>query len=247
MWWERAGKSSITFWMTGRFGAAAAELVDASSLSSTIGRDRPGAYGRPRSASCIMLSYLISGMRMRFITISAMALFCSSGHSAVAAETACKTTANLGAEELMRCTCGNGVARLPMSAPPGMKLVASCGQKHESGEWHGGFYFAGSYVQSGTVTREFNHVLGDTLSFAGEKSVPYQQFLSEAQLLKFWDDPTAIKKFRAPRPTQRNGCWSARAKIEVQILYVLTGGTDEAGSYPRKYRVLNLGKYRPCA
>lgn len=184
---------------------------------------------------------------MRLIAIFAMVLFCSSCHSAVAAETDCHATANLGADELMRCTCGKGAARLPMSAPPGMKLVASCGQKHESGDWYGGFYFAGSYVQSGTVTREFNDIFGDILSFAGQKSFPHQQFLSEAQLLKFWDDPTAIKKFRAPRPTQKNGCWSARAKIEVQVLYVLAGGADQAGSYPLRYRVLNLGKYRPCA
>lgn len=183
---------------------------------------------------------------MRSTTLLAAVLSCSAAHSAVATETTCRATGYLADEDLMRCTCGNGVARLPISAPLGMKLVASCGQRYESGEWHGGFYFAGSHVQSGTVTREFNEVFGDTLSFSAEKSEPYQQFLSEVQHLKFWDDPIAIKKFRAPRPTQRNSCWSARAKIEVRVLYILTGGTDEAGSYPRKYRVLRVGKYRQC-
>ena len=176
-----------------------------------------------------------------------MTMFCSSAYSAAAAETACKATTNLSNEELTRCTCGNEVAKLPVSAPLGMKLVAACGQKYESGEWSGGFYFAGSNVQSGTVTREFNEVFGDMLSFDADKSVPYQQFLSEAQHLKFWDDPTAIQRFRAPRPTERNSCWSARAKIEVQVLHILAGGIDEAGSYPRKYRVLSLGKYRRCS
>ena len=127
-----------------------------------------------------------------------------------------------------------------------MKLVAACYPKYENEGWDGSFYFTGRYVQHGTVTREDNELFGDVLSYQAQKRLIYSQFTSEADYLKFWDDPAAFKKFRAPRPTGKTRCWSAKAKIEVTALHVLGGRSDQSGSYPLKYRVLKLGKYRSC-
>ena len=167
-------------------------------------------------------------------------------HNAVASQPICSAIVGLPRDQLAGCTCGPLVAKLPVAAPSGMKLVAACGEIEENGSWYGGFYFTGRHVQSGTVTREENEWFGDSLQFDAEAQLPYQAFSSEGQHLKFLDDPGANKRFRAPRPTRKIACWSAKAKIEIQVLQVLSGGTDESGSYARKYRVLSLGPYRPC-
>ncbi len=184
---------------------------------------------------------------MRTAALSAMVLMGLAGQSAVAAETPCTAIVALRGEELADCTCGRALAPMPMSAPPGMTLITACGSKYEHDAWDGGFYFRGSHVTRGLVTRENNAMHGDLLSFTSTQSGPYRQFASAAGHLKFWDDPVAMRRFHAPRPTEKTPCWAASAKIDVQILHVLAGGSDQSGSYPRKYRVLSVGKYRPCA
>lgn len=184
---------------------------------------------------------------MRVAAIFATVLLGLSSHNAGASEPTCSAIVGLPRDQLAGCTCGPLVAKLPVAAPSGMKLVAACGENEENGSWYGGFYFTGRHVQSGTVKREENEWFGDSLWFDADTQLPYQAFSSEGQHLKFSDAAGANKRFRAPRPTQKTGCWSAKAKIEIQILQVLSGGTDESGSYARKYRVLSLGQYRPCA
>lgn len=185
-------------------------------------------------------------LRMRPATICAAAFFSLASYNVFAAVTSCNAIVELPSEKRSGCTCGGALAKLPVSAPPGMKLVAACFPKYENGGWDGSFYFTGRYVELGTVTREDNEMVGDMLSYQAQKFSTYSPLASEATHLKFWDDPAAFKKFRAPRPTKKTPCWSAKVTIEVTALHLLGGGNDESGSYPLKYRVLRLGKYRSC-
>jgi hypothetical protein len=183
---------------------------------------------------------------MRFAVLCMAVMLGLAAPRPAAAEAACGAIAGLRAEELTGCTCGKALAQLPLSAPPGMRLVAACGQQDEHGDWTGRFLFVGSHVESGTVTREEDEFFGDMLRFTAEKSLPFEQFANASAELKFWDDADANRRFRAPRPTLAISCRSAQARLEIQVLEVISGGGDQDGSYPRKYRVLNIGKYRPC-
>jgi len=165
---------------------------------------------------------------------------------AIASEVGCNAITELQGEETAGCKCGSELAKFSVTAPRGMKLLAACNARKVHGSWEGGFYFKGAFVQSGTVKREFNELFGDSLWFSSENETGYSELASAIHSLKFWDDPVAIKKFDAPAPTDKVMCWTTESKIEVKLLYVLAGGTDEAGSYPKKFRVISRGKYRPC-
>ena len=137
-------------------------------------------------------------------------------------------------------------AQVSVVAPPGMKLVAACGAEKLNGSWSGGFYFTGRYVVSGVVKREDDDWFGDSLWFEAESKRPGVQFFDAGKSLRFLDDSSANRRFRASPPTDGARCWSARVTIEVRVLHVLAGGTDQDGGFPLQYRVSRLGKYQNC-
>lgn len=91
----------------------------------------------------------------------------------------------------------------------------------------GGFLFEGKVVMNAEVERQ-DEPSGVSMRFGG---------------MKFIDED---KAFKAPKLTESSHCWIGDAKIELTRLFVMEGGTDEAGEWPMKSRVLKTGKFRSC-
>lgn len=190
-------------------------------------------------------------MRSLINCIFALTLFLPS--QSFAKDGACENIPDLKGYDLTGCQCGNAIAQLPIIPPDNMSLIAACNFGHYKVErgWSyltGGFYFKGETVISGKLSRQYNNpAFGDYIEVVSDKKIKYSQFRSAVNSMKFKEDPVVIKTFNAPLPANPQ-CWSAQIKIRVNLLYVLAGhGTDEEGTFPKKFEILNIGKPNPCA
>ena len=53
-------------------------------------------------------------------------------------------------------------------------------------------------------------------------------------------------ELRVPASLRDAECWTANATLDVSDIWLLIGGTDEAGAFPSQYKVLSIGGHRPC-
>lgn len=165
---------------------------------------------------------------------------------------ACESIPDLKGYDLTGCKCGNAIARLPIIAPNNMSLIAACSFENFKAEggwsyWIGGYYFKGEIVISGVLHREYDNAFsGDYISFSSNEKIKYSEFGSSINSMRFYEDPVDVKKLNPPLPDSTQ-CWSAPVQIKVNLLYVLAGhGTDEEGTFPKKFEILKIGKRKPC-
>jgi hypothetical protein len=170
--------------------------------------------------------------------------------AAVHAQTPCEAFKDFHPDDRHAdCVCSQSALKsLSVTPPANMRLVAACGaEKDTFGFLRGVFYFAGPATISGSAVRERSEASGDAMFF--EASSPpgkHVVFKRAPGGMRLGDAPATFRGFSAPKPTEKTPCWVAGAKIRLASLRVVAGSGGEAGSYPIKYDVLSVGKYRAC-
>ena len=148
------------------------------------------------------------------------------------------------------CLCGEQ-ANINTYLPKGMNIAASCGLKKIEGGYIQGFlYLTGEHIVKGTIKRN-EWVAGDRIIFNVNKAKPkwnnnYIFQASDFLYFRFADHKIAMKKFRTPELTEKDGCFKADATIKIKNIAITGGDSDESGTWVLDYEILDVGNYTSC-
>gem|GEM_PF-4768887 len=164
------------------------------------------------------------------------------------------------------CQCGSGLKNVVITIKSPFRLQAACNLRwvthdgyrpvnlsservtfdsYTNGDLpHGELLLVGEARLPGTLRYEPGP--GGEFWFALNHSVgvrgPVEGLLGGFKLYK----EHSPSELRVPTSLRRAECWTADAMLEVSNIWLLVGGTDEAGAYPSKYKILGVGGHRPC-
>lgn len=150
-----------------------------------------------------------------------------------------------------KCDCSSGLnKKYGVKNTPGFSLVAVCDHRvvsYSSGnqETFGSYYFRGNATVEGDITHN-QYASGKILLFRAPRRGSYEDFVSALTDMSFYEEDAALKAFKPPKLTPQNGCWKARANVEITSLLVVIDSGDQQGNFPLKYRVLNRTSYQSC-
>ena len=166
------------------------------------------------------------------------------------------------------CNCGAQLKNLSLATPKNTNVMSACledrsagGRRlidlkkeklnlensNDYGEYpHGTIYLRGEMTISGEVIVDEGPSGVFWFKPQWEFSHPKTPFSIMMNSFKFLDENDS-NAFKINEKLVRQGCSVAQATIRIIGFRVLIGGTDEAGTYPVGTKVINVGKYAPCA
>ena len=164
------------------------------------------------------------------------------------------------------CNCGEQLNNLKVTLPKGLKVLSSCLYDYSrpvsdrridlSKETASLNEYKNGEIPEGTIYLSGNLSIDGEIYYEPGNSgdyffIPFWNFQARTPInsligdFKFLNNDLPIN-IKVKDNKVDSECLKASARININGLRVLIGQSDEAGAYPFKTKLLNIGKYKPC-